>query len=46
MIIETNFRVYAYTESDLSIVLLSYFLKLEYRLTNLVIGSITRSSVD
>mmetsp|Transcript_11402 Transcript_11402/g.16833 ORF Transcript_11402/g.16833 Transcript_11402/m.16833 type:complete len:416 (+) Transcript_11402:843-2090(+) len=43
--IETNFRVYAYTSSDLHIVLLSYFMHLETRLPNLVIGSVTRGSI-
>jgi transcription initiation factor TFIIH subunit 4 len=43
--IETNFRIYANTELDLHIVLLSYFLKMEYRLPGLVVGIITRDSV-
>ena len=43
--VETNFRVYAYTQQDIHIVLLSYFLQLEYRLPNLVIGFLTRDSV-
>lgn len=45
LIVETNFRIYAYTQSDLHIVLLSYFLKLEYRLPGLVVGFLTRDSV-
>ena len=44
LIAETNFRVYAYTQSELHIVLLSYFLKMEYRLPGLVVGSLTRES--
>ena len=43
--VETNFRIYAYTELDLHIVLLSYFLKMEYRLPGMVVGIITRDSV-
>jgi transcription initiation factor TFIIH subunit 4 len=45
LVVETNFRVYAYTQSELHIVLLSYFLKLEYRLPGMVIGFVTRESV-
>jgi len=45
LVVETNFRVYAYTNSELHIVLLSYFMRLEYRLPNLVIGFLTRESV-
>lgn len=45
LIIETNFRIYATTTLDLHIVLLSYFLKLEYRLPGLVVGILTRESV-
>jgi transcription initiation factor TFIIH subunit 4 len=43
--VETNFRIYASTTLDLHIVLLSYFLKLEYRLPGLVVGLLTRESV-
>lgn len=45
MVVETNFRVYAYTNLDLHIALLSYFMKLESRLPNLIIGFLTRESV-
>ena len=44
LVVETNFRVYAYTQSDLHIVLLSYFLKMEYRLPGIIVGSLTRES--
>lgn len=44
LVVETNFRVYAYTQSELHIVLLSYFLKMEYRLPGLIVGSLTRES--
>jgi transcription initiation factor TFIIH subunit 4 len=45
LFIETNFRVIAHTASDIQIILLSYFLALEYRLPALVIGTLTRESV-
>lgn len=45
LIIENNFRVFAYTKSRLHIALLSYFMQLTYQLPNLVIGCITRSSI-
>lgn len=44
LVVETNFRVYAYTQSELHIVLLSYFLKMEYRLPGLIVGFLTRES--
>lgn len=45
IIVETNFRVYAYTSSPLQIKLLSLFTALQYRLPNLVVGKITRARV-
>ncbi|KAA8494333.1 General transcription factor IIH subunit 4 [Porphyridium purpureum] len=45
LIVETNFRVYAYTSSSFQIALLSLFLDMRYRLPNLVVGHITKSSV-
>eukprot|EP00005_Dracoamoeba_jomungandri_P012940 CAMPEP_0174274416 /NCGR_PEP_ID=MMETSP0439-20130205/57916_1 /TAXON_ID=0 /ORGANISM="Stereomyxa ramosa, Strain Chinc5" /LENGTH=320 /DNA_ID=CAMNT_0015366167 /DNA_START=485 /DNA_END=1444 /DNA_ORIENTATION=+ len=45
IIVSTDYRVYAYTNSTLHISLLSLFLKLQYCLPNLVVGSITRESV-
>lgn len=44
IIVETNYRVYAYTRSSLQIALLSLFVSLEYRLPNMVVGQITRDS--
>eukprot|EP00742_Colponemidia_sp_Colp-10_P010225 GILJ01011218.1.p1 GENE.GILJ01011218.1~~GILJ01011218.1.p1 ORF type:complete len:449 (+),score=53.58 GILJ01011218.1:37-1383(+) len=45
LIVESNFKVYAYTDSELKIALLSSFVKLEYRLPNLVVGTLTRESI-
>jgi len=45
IIVETNFRVYAYTNSPLQISLLCLFIVPEYRLPNMVVGLITRESV-
>lgn len=46
IIIETNFRVYAYTSSPFQIALLSLFANLRSRHPNLVVGKITRSSIQ
>ena len=45
LVIETNFRVYAYCSSLLQIELLSLFTRLLYRLPNMAIGVLTRDSV-
>ncbi|KAJ5929638.1 Transcription factor Tfb2 [Penicillium verhagenii] len=45
IIIETNYRLYAYTSSPLQISLLSLFTNLKYRFPNLVTGKVTRQSV-
>lgn len=45
LFVETNFRVIAHTASDIQIILLSYFLTLEYRLPAIILGTITRESV-
>lgn len=44
LVLENNFRVYAYTQSLLHIRILSMFVRLEYRLPNLVVGTVTRQS--
>ncbi len=44
IVLENNFRVYAYTQSLLHIRILSKFVRLEYRLPNVVVGTITRKS--
>ena len=45
IIVETNFRVYAYTESEHAMLLLSLFVRIEYILPNLAVGTLTRESV-
>jgi transcription initiation factor TFIIH subunit 4 len=45
IVVETNFRVYAYTGSPLQISLLCLFIVPEYRLPNLLVGTITRESI-
>ncbi|EFA82792.1 general transcription factor IIH [Heterostelium album PN500] len=45
IILETNFRIYAYTASSLQISLLSLFVKMLYRLPNLSVGILTRESI-
>eukprot|EP00850_Spirogloea_muscicola_P020892 SM000229S07528 [mRNA] locus=s229:187790:190799:- [translate_table: standard] len=46
IIVETNFRVYAYTSSDLQAAILSLMARVEYRLPNLVVAVLTRESVN
>lgn len=45
IIIETNYRLYAYTSSPLQIAVLSLFTKLHLRWSNMVSGRITRNSI-
>lgn len=45
LIVETNFRVYAYTDSTLQLAILSTFTELNYRFKDVAMGSITRDSV-
>lgn len=45
IIIETNFRLYAYTSSPLQISVLNLFVSLKTRFANMVSGNITRESV-
>lgn len=45
IILETNYRVYAYTNSPIKIALLSLFVHLQYLTPNLIVGTITRESV-
>lgn len=45
IILETNYRIYAYTDNPLQIAVLGLFVSLKYRFPNLVVGSITRESV-
>jgi len=46
LVVETSFRVYAYTHSDVHVTLLSQFLDLETRLPDLVISLLTRDSMQ
>lgn len=45
LIIETNYKVYAYTSNPLQIAVLNLFVGLKSRFPNLVTGVITRDSV-
>lgn len=46
IVVETNYRVYAYTSSPLQIALLSLFVNLRSRHPNLVTGKMTKASVQ
>lgn len=45
IIVESNYRLYAYTDSKLQIALIALFCEINYRFPNIVIGLITRDSV-
>jgi len=45
IILESNYRLYAYTDSRLQIALIALFCEIHYRFPNVVIGLITRDSV-
>lgn len=45
IVLETNYRVYAYTDNALQTAVLNLFITPKYRFPNLVVGSITRESV-
>nr|CAG4650904.1 EOG090X04KD [Simocephalus serrulatus]SVE94182.1 EOG090X04KD [Simocephalus serrulatus] len=45
IVVETNYRVYAYTDSSLQVALIALFCELIYRFPNLVVGIITRESI-
>lgn len=45
IVVETNYRVYAYTNSQLQVALLALFCELLYRFPNLVVARLTRESV-
>ncbi|XP_054803641.1 general transcription and DNA repair factor IIH subunit TFB2 [Prosopis cineraria] len=45
MVVETNFRVYAYTTSKLHCEILRLFSSVEYQLPNLIVGAITKESL-
>lgn len=45
IVLETNYRIYAYTDNPLQTAILNLFVSLKYRFPNLVVGAITRDSV-
>ncbi|RZF43990.1 hypothetical protein LSTR_LSTR007262 [Laodelphax striatellus] len=45
IVVETNYRVYAYTDSNLQVALLGLFCEMMYRFPNLAVGILTRDSV-
>ncbi|PSK33910.1 RNA polymerase II transcription factor B subunit 2 [Candidozyma pseudohaemuli] len=45
IILETNFSIYAYTNSPLEIAILNLFVTMKTRFANMVIGTITRESI-
>ncbi|XP_072303915.1 general transcription factor IIH subunit 4 [Eucyclogobius newberryi] len=46
IVVETNYRVYAYTSSELQIALVALFSEMLYRFPNLVVAHVTRESVQ
>ncbi|KAL6704341.1 RNA polymerase II transcription factor B 52 kDa subunit [Coniothyrium glycines] len=46
IIIETNYRLYAYTNNLIQIAILSLFTKLQHRFPNLISGKLTKESVN
>lgn len=45
IILETNFKLYAYTNSPLEIAILNLFVSMKTRFANMVMGQITRESI-
>ncbi|KAI5954425.1 TFB2 [Candida jiufengensis] len=45
IIIETNFKIYAYTNSPLEIAILNLFVQMKARFANMICGQITRESI-
>ncbi|CAO3620088.1 unnamed protein product [Cunninghamella echinulata] len=45
VILETNYRIYAYTDSPLQIAVLNLFVQLQCRFQNMVVGVISRESI-
>ncbi|XP_061349422.1 general transcription and DNA repair factor IIH subunit TFB2 isoform X2 [Gastrolobium bilobum] len=45
VVVETNFRVYAYSSSKLHCEILRLFSRIEYTLPNLIVGAITKESL-
>uniref|UniRef100_A0A8D0HGQ0 General transcription factor IIH subunit 4 n=1 Tax=Sphenodon punctatus TaxID=8508 RepID=A0A8D0HGQ0_SPHPU len=46
IVVETNYRIYAYTDSELQIALIALFSEMLYRFPNLVVARVTRESVQ
>uniref|UniRef100_A0A3P9Q4N4 General transcription factor IIH subunit 4 n=1 Tax=Poecilia reticulata TaxID=8081 RepID=A0A3P9Q4N4_POERE len=46
IVVETNYRLYAYTDSELQIALVALFSELLYRFSNVVVAQLTRESVQ
>nr|XP_005515597.2 general transcription factor IIH subunit 4 [Columba livia] len=46
VVVETNYRIYAYTDSELQVALIALFSELLYRFPNLVVAQVTRDSVQ
>ncbi|GFO00637.1 general transcription factor iih subunit 4 [Plakobranchus ocellatus] len=45
IVVETNYRVYSYTDSPLQVALLGLFCEMLYRFPNLAVANLTRASV-
>ena len=45
LIVETNFKVYAYTSSRVYLALFRHFMRVEYAFANLVVATLTRTSL-
>lgn len=45
VVVETNFRIYAYSTSKLHCEILRLFSRIEYQLPNLIVGAITKESL-
>uniref|UniRef100_A0A3Q2R413 General transcription factor IIH subunit 4 n=1 Tax=Fundulus heteroclitus TaxID=8078 RepID=A0A3Q2R413_FUNHE len=46
IVVETNYRIYAYTDSELQIALVALFSEMLYRFPNVVVAQLTRESVQ
>jgi transcription initiation factor TFIIH subunit 4 len=44
LVVETNYRIIGYTNSQLQIAMLGLFSQLHYKFPNMVVGTITRES--
>jgi len=45
IIVETNFKVYAYTRSKIYLSLLKLIMRVEYAFPNLIVATLTRSNL-